>query len=137
MARWSFRRGLTVLALGLVAAAVAAIAGVSYFMVARLSREEAMARVERAVERAQGALARGLEPDLFETGTGVELVMRSRSEIEIAFDDPRVPLWREALESTRSARMIDGEVGAVAVRALPGEPPPGVLEARIPAEAVE
>lgn len=137
MARWSLRRGLTVWALGLVAAAIAAVAGVSYSMVVRLSREEAMARVERAAERGLGALGRGLDPGIFEAGTGVELVMRSRAEIRGAFDDPRVPLWREALEGGRAARLLGSEVGAVAVRALPGEPPPGVLEARIPAAAVE
>ena len=137
MARWSFRLGLTVWALGLVAAAIVATAGVSYFMVARLSHEEALARAERAAERALGARARGLDPELFEAGTGVEVAVRDRAEIAGAFDDPRVPLWREALEGGGAASFVDAEVGAVAVRALTGEPSPGVLEARIPAAAVE
>lgn len=135
MRRWSFRGVLTLWALGLVAAAVAATAALSWAQMARLAREEAVARAERAAERGLAAAARGLDPAIFETGTGVEVVVRSRAEIERAFADDRVPLWREALEAS-SAHGYLADAGAVAARALPGAPAPGLVEARIPAAAV-
>jgi len=135
MRRWSFRGVLTVWALGLVAAAVAATAALSWVQMGRLAREEAVARAERAAERALAAAARGLDPAVFETGTGVVVVVRGREEIDRAFADPRVALWRSALEASSARGFLPG-AGAVAVRLLPGSPPPGVVEARIPEAAV-
>ncbi len=127
---------LTVWALALVAATVAATAALAYRQLTGLAREEALARAARAGDRALEAMSRGLDPALFEQETGVEVTRRARAEVESSFGEARLVVWREALEKGHAERFLSGGAGAVAALALPGAPSPGVVEARIPEERV-
>ena len=136
MRRWGFRAVLTIWALALVGTSVAVTAGLAWRQIAGLAREEALARAGRAGDRALEAMSHGLEPALFEQETGVEIVRRGRAEIAASYGDPRVALWREALERGRAQRYLAGGGGAIAALALPGTPPEGIIEARIADERV-
>lgn len=129
-----FRTLLAAWTLGLVAVSVGAVAWAAYLQTSRAVRQEALARAERGAARGLEALARGLTPAAFEEEAGVEIALRGRQEVESAFGDPRVALWRRALEGETTASRYDGELGAVVVRPLAGTPAPGVLEARVSAE---
>lgn len=66
----------------------------------------------------------------------LEIRALAREEIDAAVGGVRIALWRSALERG-SASGIDDESGAaIAVRALPGEPAPGLVEAALPERAV-
>jgi signal transduction histidine kinase len=129
-----FRTLFAAWTLALVVLSIGAVAGAAYLQTSRAAREEALARAERGAARGLEALARGLTPAEFEEEAGVELVIRTRRDTEGAFGDPRVALWRRALEGEPLASRYDDELGAVVVRPLPGSPPEGVLEARVTAE---
>lgn len=120
--------------LALVLASVGAVAGAAYLESARAAREEALARAERGAGRGLEALGKGLPASQFEAEAGVEISVRSASEVESAFGDRRIELWRRALDGERLVARYDSELGAVVVRPLPGDPPEGVLEARVGAE---
>lgn len=111
------------------------------------SEERARTRVVRAAEAAARAVATGAAADAFAREARVTaaraagdpeavVLLRTRAEIDAAFADPRIPLWRSALDGQPAARVFDGEPGAVATRPLAGEPPPGLVEARLSASEV-
>jgi signal transduction histidine kinase/HAMP domain-containing protein len=122
--------------LSVVVAAILATTAISYRQLGRLSRDEGRARVERALARALDAERRGLDPRLFELGTGVELDLRSREQVESTFGDPRVPLWRAALEGDTASAVLPDGLGAVAVGPA-AEAGGTILEARIPSAILE
>lgn len=129
-----FRTLLAIWTLALVVVSVGAVAGAAYLQTERAGREEALARAERGAARGLESIARGLDPSEFETEAGVELALRSASEIEGAFGDARVGLWRRALDGEPLVSRYDNSLGALVVRPLPGDPPSAVLEARVCAE---
>lgn len=131
-----FRTLLAAWTLTLVAVAVAAVLVIAHRQTARLAGEEASARAERSAARAVEALGKGLDPRALERGTEVAIVVRSRAEIDAAFGDPRVALWRAALEGEPGVRLVPGELGAVAVRPVGAPPVAQVVEARIPGPAI-
>jgi len=131
-----FRTLLAAWTLSLVAAAVAAVLVIAHRQTTRLAGEEASARAERSAARAVEALAGGLDPRALERGTEVAIVVRSRAEIDAAFGDPRVALWRTALEGESVVRLVPGDLGAVAVRPVGAPPVAQVVEARVPGTAI-
>lgn len=131
-----FRGVLAVWTLTLVSASLAATGAVAVIQTYRLAREEALDRARRGLARGLEAARLGLPADGFEEPDGVELSVRARAQVESEFADPRVALWRRALDGGVAAALVGGEVGAIAVRPLPGDPPPGVLEARVPSASI-
>ena len=122
--------------LALVVATLAATGAVAYTQSKQLAREEALARAGRGLDRGLEALALGLDPAEFEAPEGVELERRERAQVDADFRDPRVALWRAALDGGPAAGLVGDGIGAVAVRAL-SSPASGVLEARVPQAAID
>ncbi len=133
MRRWSFESVLATSALALVGAAVVTLTAVAWNQASRLVDEEARVRAERAIERAVDARERGLDPELFEVGTGIEVAVRRRAEIDAAAGDPRLSVWSRALESGSASAVLPGAGGAVAARRIDGG---DLLEAQMPPEVV-
>jgi len=135
MPRSTLRAVLAGWTLALVAATLAAVGAVATAQSSRLAREEALARAERGLERGLEAIARGLDPAEFEVPDGVSLRRVDRATVDAEFVDPRVGLWRSALDGSRAAAHVGG-VGAVAARALP-DGAGGVLEATVSQAAID
>src|SRR5512139_2889095 len=113
MVRLGFRTVIAGWTVALVLGALAAALGIAAAQTVRLAREEAMARAERGAHRALEALALGLAPETFETPDGVTIALRDRAAIDAEFADPRVALWRRAVEAGDAAEFLPGELGAV------------------------
>ncbi len=127
---------LVVATLALVGTAMAALFAIALRETARLAGEEGLARAERGAARAVEALERSLDAAAFERGTEIEIVVRSRAEVEAAFGDLRIELWRRALDGAVASRRFPGELGAVAVQPVGAPPVARIAEARIPGAAL-
>ncbi len=136
MSALGFRGVLATWTLALVSASLAAVGAVALVQTHRLAREEALDRARRGLARGFEAVRLGLPPDGFEEPDGVVLSVRLRDQVDAEYADPRVALWRQALDGGVAAALLGGDIGAVAVRPLPGDPSSGVLEARVPAASI-
>lgn len=71
-----------------------------------------------------------------ESTQALEIRALARAEVDAAVGGVRIALWRTALERGGASGIDDESGAAVAVRALPGDPAPGLVEAALPGHAV-